>query len=44
MGWTDPAAGEVIRVSFGPETSRADIYRFIEAWKRIAESARSRAA
>ena len=44
MGWTDPATGEVIRVSFGPETSRADIYRFIEAWKRIAESARSRAA
>jgi len=36
MGWGETAAGEVIRVSFGPETGRADIYRFIEAWKRIA--------
>ncbi len=44
MGWKDKEAGEVIRVSFGPETSRADIYRFIEAWKRIADGARSRAA
>ncbi len=35
MGWDDAAAGETIRVSFGPETSRADIYRFIDAWKRI---------
>lgn len=35
MGWGDAAAGEVVRVSFGPETSRADVYRFIEAWKRI---------
>jgi cysteine desulfurase len=44
MGWGDKEAGEVIRVSFGPETSRADIYRFVEAWKRISDSARSRAA
>ncbi|MBS0504417.1 MAG: cysteine desulfurase [Proteobacteria bacterium] len=44
MGWGDKEAGEVIRVSFGPETSRADIYRFIEAWKRIAGDARARAA
>ena len=36
MGWSEESASEVIRVSFGPETSRADIYRFIEAWKRIA--------
>lgn len=36
MGWSDADAGEVVRVSFGPETSRADIYRFIDAWKRIA--------
>lgn len=35
MGWDEKAAGEVIRVSFGPETSRADVYRFIDAWKRI---------
>jgi cysteine desulfurase len=44
MGWGEAEAGQVIRASFGPETSRADIYRFVEAWKRIAESARSRAA
>ena len=36
MGWNEAEASEVIRVSFGPETSRADVYRFIEAWKRIA--------
>ncbi len=35
MGWDDVEANEVIRVSFGPETTRADVYRFIEAWKRI---------
>jgi cysteine desulfurase len=40
MGWGETAASEVIRVSFGPDTSRADIYRFIEQWKRIAGSAR----
>ncbi len=36
MGWAESEASEVIRVSFGPETTRADVYRFIEAWKRIA--------
>lgn len=36
MGWSEAEASEVIRVSFGPETTRADVYRFIEAWKRIA--------
>ncbi len=35
LGWDDKAAAEVIRVSFGPETSRADIYRFVETWQRI---------
>lgn len=35
MGWDETAASEVVRVSFGPDTSRADVYRFIEAWKRI---------
>ncbi len=35
IGWADKAASEVVRVSFGPDTSRADVYRFIEAWKRI---------
>ena len=36
MGWREAETNEVIRVSFGPETNRADVYRFIEAWKRIA--------
>ncbi len=36
MGWGEKHASEVIRVSFGPDTSRADIYRFIEAWKRVS--------
>lgn len=40
MGWNEKDASEVIRVSFGPETNRADIYRFIEAWKRIAGQVR----
>lgn len=35
MGWDESAAAQVIRVSFGPQTTRADIYRFIEAWQRI---------
>ena len=44
MSLPEPHAREVIRVSFGPETARADIYRFVEAWKRIADGARARAA
>lgn len=35
MDLDEASAAEVIRVSFGPDTSRADIYRFIEAWQRI---------
>ncbi len=35
MGWDEKEANEVVRVSFGPETSRADVYRFIDVWKRI---------
>lgn len=35
MGWDEKEASEVVRVSFGPGTSRADVYRFIEVWKRI---------
>lgn len=36
LGWDEKAASETIRVSFGPDTSRKDIYRFIEAWKRVS--------
>jgi cysteine desulfurase len=35
MGWDETAANEVIRVSFGPDTGRADVYRFIALWQRI---------
>lgn len=35
MGLEETAANEVIRVSFGPETGRADVYRFLETWQRI---------
>ncbi|MFM9978939.1 MAG: cysteine desulfurase family protein [Sphingomonadaceae bacterium] len=44
MGWAERETSEVVRVSFGPETTRADIYRFIDMWKRIADSAKNRAA
>lgn len=36
MGWDAKAAGEVIRVSFGPTTGVADVERFLNAWQRIA--------
>lgn len=35
MGWDATAAGEVVRVSFGPETNDAEIARFIETWRVI---------
>ncbi|WP_157216955.1 cysteine desulfurase family protein [Flavisphingomonas formosensis] len=44
MGWKEDEAREVIRVSFGPTTARADIYRFLELWTRLARDARERAA
>jgi cysteine desulfurase len=42
MGWEEPALSEVIRVSFGPGTEKADIDRFTALWARFA--ARRRAA
>jgi cysteine desulfurase len=36
MGWDGAAADEVIRVSFGPDTSAADSARFIACWREIA--------
>lgn len=44
MGWPEREAAEVIRVSIGPDTSRAGIYRFVDAWRRIAADAAQRAA
>ncbi len=44
MGWSEAEAAEVVRVSFGPDTARADVYRFIEAWRRIFGDAKARAS
>lgn len=41
MGWDEKAAGEVVRVSFGPSTTRAHVYRFIDLWRAMAERARA---
>lgn len=35
MGWDEQAASEVIRVSFGPDTTRRDVYQFVEVWQRL---------
>ena len=44
MGWEEAHAREVIRISFGPATSRADIYRCGEVWTKLAGEARARMA
>ena len=36
MGWPAKAAGEVIRVSIGPQTSRAELERFASVWSDIS--------
>ncbi len=36
MGWPEVDAREVVRISFGPATSRTDIYRACEAWTALA--------
>lgn len=44
MGWSDVAASEVVRVSFGPETSEADVDRFVECWRTIQRRTAEKAA
>ena len=44
MGVPPDIAGSVIRVSFGPSTSEADIERFLAEWRRIASHAKAAAA
>jgi cysteine desulfurase len=41
MGWDSKAASEVIRVSFGRETTEAEIVRFVEVWRSIASRAQT---
>ena len=42
MGWDEASAGEVIRVSFGPDTSLFEVDAFCDTW--IGLASRSRAA
>jgi cysteine desulfurase len=35
MGWSEVEAREVIRISMAPETSEADIARFLAAWTKL---------
>jgi len=44
MGWDERDAAEVIRVSFGQDTTRSNVYRFVDQWKRLAREAKTRAA
>ncbi|ATY31793.1 cysteine desulfurase family protein [Sphingomonas psychrotolerans] len=44
MGWHEPELREVVRVSFGRTTTEAEVHRFAEVWRGIADEARARAA
>lgn len=44
MGVRSDVAAGFLRISFGPETSEADIDRFLVEWSRIAERTAARAA
>jgi cysteine desulfurase len=44
MGWNEAASREVVRVSFGRDTSEADVDAFIAAWRTIVRGARGFAA
>jgi cysteine desulfurase len=38
MGWDMQSSQEVVRVSFGRSTTRAELDAFIAAWREIAAS------
>ncbi|MBA2466173.1 MAG: aminotransferase class V-fold PLP-dependent enzyme [Sphingomonas sp.] len=44
MGVPAAIAASVIRVSFGPQSSAADVDRFLAEWRRVALAAKTRAA
>ena len=44
MGMPGEIAGAVIRVSFGPSTTEADVDRFLAEWRKIAGRAKAQAA
>ncbi|MFN3451513.1 MAG: cysteine desulfurase family protein [Sphingorhabdus sp.] len=41
MGWDDRSASEVIRVSFGADTSESDVARFLDVWRSISTRAKA---
>jgi cysteine desulfurase len=41
MGWQADAAREVVRVSFGPSTTEAEVDRFATLWTQMAENRRA---
>jgi len=43
MGFDDEAAASAIRVSLGPDTSRGEVLRFVEAWSREYKKFHARA-
>ena len=44
MGYGDDQAGQAIRISIGPQTTKEEVLRFAEAWGRDYQRVRSRAA
>ena len=44
MGVPDEIGSCFVRVSFGPDTSKEDVDRFVAEWQRIRDRASSRAA
>ena len=44
MNVPEDIAGGFLRVSFGPDTSEADVERFLIEWRRLADRAKARAA
>lgn len=41
MGWNEEEAREVIRVSLAPQTTLAEVERFLEVWTELAERRRA---
>lgn len=41
MGWDETAAREVIRASFGPQTSEQEVDAFCDAWEQLADRRRA---
>jgi cysteine desulfurase len=44
MGVPADIAGSFLRISFGPDTSEADVDCFLREWRRIAERMGTKAA